>query len=718
MDQPSIHYGACNLCEAICGLEYTVEAQRITAIRGDKSDPFSQGHICPKAVALKDIHEDPDRLRTPIRRNGDKWEPISWQAAFELVADRLYQIRGQHGANAVAVYQGNPSVHNYGNLTHAQNFLGLLKTRNRFSATSVDQLPHHLAAFWMFGHQLLLPIPDIDRTQYFLVMGANPMASNGSLMTVPNFRGRLKALKQRGGRMVVIDPRRTETAEVADEHHFIQPGSDVVLLLGMIRSMFDAGLIRLGALETIASGVDAIRKIVQPFTAESAAKVTGVAADDIRRMTREFCTAQSAVAYGRMGLSTQRFGSLCQWAINLLNILSGNLDRPGGAMFTLPAVDLLKGLASPGHFNLWQSRVRGLPEFGGELPVSALAEEILTPGDAQVRGLVTVAGNPVLSTPNGRQLDRALGDLEFMVSIDFYLNETTRHANIILPPTCGVEHDHYDLIFHHLAVRNTTRWSPALMPKPDSARHDWEIYNGLASAYRQLSDPEQALAKRVKALPKLARQKLRPDQILNLGLRLGPYGSLKSGPQKLSLAKLKKHPHGIDLGPLQSCLPQRLFTQDKKIRCDVPEMLADVARAQALLAAEKPSHLKLIGRRHIRSNNSWMHNFERLVKGKQRCQLLIHPEDATQRNLQDGDTACIESPTGKLSVSVSHSEEMMRGVVCLPHGWGHGQPGTQMQIANDHAGVSLNDLTDDKFLDEVSGNAALNGIEVEVRAVA
>ena len=358
--------------------------------------------------------------------------------------------------------------------------------------------------------------------------------------------------------------------------------------------------------------------------------------------------------------------------------------------------------------------MRGLPEFGGELPVSALAEEILTPGDAQVRGLVTVAGNPVLSTPNGRQLDRALGDLEFMVSIDFYLNETTRHANI----TCGVEHDHYDLIFHHLAVRNTTRWSPALMPKPDSARHDWEIYNGLASAYRQLSDPEQALAKRVKALPKLARQKLRPDQILNLGLRLGPYGSLKSGPHKLSLAKLKKHPHGIDLGPLQSCLPQRLFTQDKKIHCDVPEMLADVARAQSLLAADTPSHLKLIGRRHIRSNNSWMHNFERLVKGKQRCQLLIHPEDATQRNLQDGATACLESPTGKLSVSVSHSEEMMRGVVCLPHGWGHGLPGTQMKIANDHAGVSLNDLTDDKFLDEVSGNAALNGMEVDVRAVA
>ncbi|MGQ0529303.1 MAG: molybdopterin oxidoreductase family protein [Panacagrimonas sp.] len=718
------HFGACNLCEAICGLEFKVQDERILSIRGDEADPFSRGHICPKAVALKDLHEDPDRLRKPMRRSAGGWQEIGWDQAFEQVAEALHALRAQHGANSVAVYQGNPSVHNYGNLTHAQNFLGLLKTRNRFSATSVDQLPHQLVAHWMFGHQLLLPIPDIDRTEHFLVLGANPLASNGSLMTVPDFRGRLKQLKARGGRMIVIDPRRTETAAVADEHHFIHPGSDAALLLAMIHVLFAEDRIRMARLEAHVDGIEMVRDAVRAFTPEAAAVATGIDAHSIRRLTREFSEARCAVAYGRIGLSTQAYGSLCQWALNLLNILSGNLDHAGGAMFTLPAVDLLKGQTNPGHYKLWQSRVRGLPEFSGELPVAALAEEILTPGHGQVRGLISIAGNPVLSTPNGRQLEQALAGLDFMVSMDFYINETTRHAHLILPPTAAVEHDHYDLIFHHLAVRNTARWSAPLFAKPAGMKHDWEIYNGLARAYRARQQGPAPLTQRLKKLPALAKQRLRPDQLVDLGLRLGPYGAwarkhprqgaLTSG---LSLSALKRHPHGIDLGPLQPCLPDRLFTRNKRIRCDVPELLADVERARDLLQPRSAKRLRLIGRRHLRSNNSWMHNAERLVKGKDRCQLLMHPQDADARGLSDGARAQIQSRVGQLEVCVQTNEDMMPGVVSLPHGWGHTRDGTQLRVASAHAGVSLNDLTDDQFLDPLSGNAALSGVEVEVAAV-
>lgn len=715
MGEPRTHYAACNLCEAICGLEFKVQDERIVSVRGDAADPFSRGHICPKAVALKDLHEDPDRLRTPVRRMSTGWQPIGWDDAFDEVAERLVKIRQLHGANSVAVYQGNPSVHNYGNLTHAQNLLAQLKTRNRYSATSVDQLPHQLVAYWMFGHQLLLPIPDLDRTQHFLVLGANPMASNGSLMTVPDFRGRLKELKARGGRMIVIDPRRTETAAVADEHHFIRPGTDAVLLLAMIHVLLAEDRVRLDRMASFVDGLDAVRQAVAPFTPDAAAVATGIDAQTIARLARDFAQARAAVAYGRIGVSTQSFGSLCQWAINLLNILTGNLDRVGGAMFTRPAVDLLQGQTNPGHYNVWQSRVRALPEFGGELPVAALAEEILTPGEGQVRALVTIAGNPVLSTPNGRQLDRALEQLEFMVSLDFYINETTRHAHLILPPTCGVEHDHYDLIFHHLAVRNTARYSQPVVAKPAGSKHDWEILNGLATAYRThlQSGRPQPLTQQLKKLPGLAKQRLRPDQLIDLGLRLGPYGRWKRRPEALSLRKLKQHPHGVDLGPLQPCLPQRLFTTSKRIRCDIPELIRDVDRAQALLAAQDAG-LQLIGRRHIRSNNSWMHNAERLVKGKERCQLMIHPDDARARGLADGSLARVRSRVGELDVVVQVTTDMMPGAVSLPHGWGHARDGVRLRVAVAHAGHSLNDLTDDQSLDPVSGNAALSGGAVTV----
>jgi anaerobic selenocysteine-containing dehydrogenase len=731
MAEIETRYGACNLCEAICGLEFKVQDGRILSIRGDEADPFSRGHVCPKAVALKDIHEDPDRLRRPVRRVNGSWQEIGWDEAFDRVADRLAAIRTQYGNNAIGVYQGNPSVHNYGSLTHAQHFLGPLKTRNRFSATSVDQLPHQLVAYWMYGHQLLLPISDIDRTHYFLVMGANPMASNGSLMTVPDFRGRLKALQARGGKMVVIDPRRTETAAVADEHHFIRPGTDAAFLFALINTLFEEGRVNLRQLAGFTDGLDEARAAIAAFTPERVAPVTGIDAGTIRRIAREFAAADGAAAYGRIGLSIQPFGALCQWALQLLNIATGNLDRPGGVLFTTPAVDLVGGPNSkPGHYGAWKSRVSGLPEFGGELPVACLAEEILTPGEgpekSNIRAMVTIAGNPVLSTPNGAQLDRAFAALDFMVSVDFYINETTRHAHVILPPTCGVEHDHYDLIFHHLAVRNTARYSEPLVPKPEGSRHDWEIYT--------------ELGKRLTAkLGGKTGPNLRPDQIVDLGLRLGPYGrdhgrspatafvklkaegvlaklGLAHAPP-LSIEALKAQPHGVDLGPLQPSLPQRLQTKDQRIRCAIPELIGDIPRLEhALFASRADGELRLIGRRHLRSNNSWMHNYARLVKGKPRHQLLMHPDDLAARGLADGQVVRVKSRVGAVEVEVQASDDMMPGVVSLPHGWGHTREGVRLQVARQHAGASINDLTDDRFYDVLSGNAALNGVPVSVEA--
>ncbi|MEW6738240.1 MAG: molybdopterin-dependent oxidoreductase, partial [Acidobacteriota bacterium] len=473
-----VHYRNCNLCEAMCGVEITLQADKSLSIRGDQDDPFSRGHICPKAVALQDVYYDKDRLKYPVRRTPNGWQRIGWDEAFDEVARQLKHIQTQYGRNAVGMYIGNPTVHNYGSLLFGPTFIRSLHTRNRFSATSVDQLAHHFAAYFMFGHQLLLPVPDLDRTDFLLILGGNPAVSNGSLMTAPDVAKRLQAIRQRGGRVVVIDPRRTETAQLADQHLFIRPGTDVLLLLSLLQVLFAEKLTRPDRLATFTDGLDLIGKLVTEFSPEKVAPITGITAEKVRVLAREFACAKTAVCYGRMGVSTQEYGAACQWLINVLNIVTGNLDRPGGAMFTLPAFDALmsESLAPRGSFARWRSRVRKLPEFGGELPVVTLAEEILTEGSGQIKAMVTSAGNPVLSTPNGRQLDRAFASLEFMVSIDFYINETTRHAHIILPPTSALEHENYDLAFHLLAIRNTSKYSPVLFKPAEDTRHDWEIF--------------------------------------------------------------------------------------------------------------------------------------------------------------------------------------------------------------------------------------------------
>lgn len=729
MKPTQTHYRACNLCEAMCGLEIQVAGDAVLSIRGDKDDPFSQGHICPKATALADIYTDPDRLKRPLRRTATGWQEISWDEAFAETVQGIRRVQEKYGRNALGIYLGNPNVHNLGLMLYNAPFIRSLRTRNRFSATSIDQLPHHVAALLMFGHQLLLPIPDVDRTQFMLMLGANPLASNGSLMTAPGIKRRLKQLQTRGGKLVVVDPRRTETAVLADQHIYIQPGMDALLLLALIHTLYSEDLLKPGRLAAFTDGFDDIALIAADFAPEQVTSRLGIAAETIRQLARQLAGAESGVVYGRMGLSTQPFGGVCQWLINVLNILTGNLDKEGGAMFTLPAFDLV-GLTTmtgqSGRFGHRQTRVRGLPAFGGEFPVSALAEEILTPGDGQIRGMVTVAGNPVLSAPNGRQLDKALAELEFMVSLDIYLNETTRHAHIILPTTTGLETAHYDLVFHALAVRNTAKYAPALFPPAEGARHDWEILRELRNRLENRHEADRATM-----LGKMDFQRrLRPEQILDLALRFGPYGANGINRDRLEgegmkLRQLKNAPHGIDLGPLQPILKERLCTPTRRISLAPQPLVADVARVKAELLTENGAAgggqngrypLSLIGRRQLRSNNSWMHNSSRLVKGKERCTLLMHRSDAAARGLADGQTVKIYSRVGQISLPLELTDDIMPGVVSIPHGWGHNRPGVQMGVAQAHPGASLNDLTDDQLVDELTGNAAFSGVPVEVAA--
>lgn len=713
-----IHYQACNLCEAICGLEIETRGREILSIKGDKNDPLSLGHICPKAIALQDIYSDPDRLRQPVRKTAQGWEAISWSQAFTEVVQALQKVQQRFGRDAVGVYQGNPSVHSLGIMLYAHTFFKCLQTRNRFSATSVDQLPLHIAAGLMFGHEMLIPIPDIDRTQCMIILGANPLVSNGSMMTVPAVGKRLKALQARGGKFWVIDPRRTETAELADEHFFIHPGTDAHLLAAMITTVFQENLQKTTHVTALLDGVHDLAEMLAPWTPESTEARTGIPAQTLRRMVREFCAAESAVLYGRMGVSTQIFGTLCQWMLIVFNILTGNFDKSGGAMFATPAIDLLAARKhraqgkSAFSFDRFRSRVKNLPEMQGELPVTTLADELLTPGEGQIRAMVLLAGNPVLSTPNGQRLAQAFEQLEFVVAVDAYINESTRHANIILPPSTMFERDHYDLVFHTFAVRNTARFSKALFPSEKTLRSDAQILLELAA---RLQHPKGKIS-----LLKYVQLKY----FTHLELRRRVDSALKSGPyaasHNLTLDTLLKADHGVDLGPLVPSLPQRLFTADKRIDIAPDKIIEDLPRLQQQLVNAQvdkdfsTANMLLIGRRDPRTCNSWLHNSERMTKGKERCVAHIHPVDVAKLNLQVDLPVRVSSQTGEIEIAFVATDTIKPGVISIPHGWGHNVPGVKISCAVEHAGVSVNNITDTEQFDAVSGNAILNGVSVKV----
>ncbi len=697
------HFRTCNLCEAMCGLKVEYEGHNILSIKGDKNDVFSQGHICPKAVALKDLYEDPDRLRQPMERTAEGWKEISWQEAFDKAAAGIKKVQADHGINSLGVYLGNPNVHNLGSMLTTKNILGALKTRTRFSATSVDQLPHHIVCHHLFGHQLQIPVPDINRTQYMIIIGGNPVASNGSIMSVANVKQKLKEIKKRGGKVVVIDPRFTETAQIASEHHFIKPGTDVLLLLAMLNEIFKQNLIKDSVALSLLDDVAAIGHFVKDFSCEYAQQHTGIDANNIRQLVADFCAAESALCYGRMGVSVQEYGLLSQYLIMLINILTGRLDQAGGLMFTQPAANLVAS-SGPGYFAKRRTRVRKLPDFNGEFPVAALAEEILTAGEEQIKGMVTIAGNPVLSTPNGAQLDDAFESLDFMVCIDYYLNETTRHANIILPPVSPIERDHYDVALQNLAVRNTAKFSSALFKKPKESRHDWQIFLQLSKRLQKKMPFSQKILQNITLF-------FGPNFLLNILLKRGPY-------KGLTLSKLKKNPHGIDFGPLKSVLPGSLCHKDKKIHLNLEFYFSDLTRVKAQFEQKKENvDALLIGRRNVRSNNSWMHNSHRLVKGKSRCTLLMHSTQAESLGINDRQLVEVTSRVNKVNIEVEITDDIMPGVVSIPHGWGHHRKGSGQKIAAANAGVSVNDLTDDQLIDELSGNAALNGVPVTLRAL-
>ena len=732
-------FRTCPFCEATCGLAVTVRDDAVVRVRGDADDVFSHGFLCPKGVALQDLHEDPDRLRTPLVRGADgELAPASWEAAFAVIGERLAAIAAAHGRDAVAVYIGNPAAHGLAALLYGRVLIKALGTRSVFSASTVDQRPKEIACGLLFGTSLSVPVPDVDRTRHLLMLGANPLASNGSLLTAPDMRGRLRALRARGGRLVVVDPRRSRTAEVADEHHAIRPGTDALLLFALVNVLVAEGLARPGRLAALTDGIETVARLAEPFTPEAVAPQTGIAADAIRRMARELAAAEAAAVYGRIGTTTQEFGTLASWLVDVLNVLTGNLDRPGGAMFPRAAVGQKNSSGAPGRgrgvvVGRRHSRVRGLPESFGELPAAALAEEIEVPGDGQLRALICLAGNPARSAPNSARMERALAQLDLCVAVDLYVNETTRHADVILPAPSPLQRSHYDLALYQLAVRNVANYSPPVLPPDPGVPDEWITLLRLAAVgagqpapddvepldrlvagellRRETADPHSPLHGRdVDALLAELEPRRGPERLLDILLRAGPY--------ELTLADLEAAPHGIDLGPLEPRLPEVLRTPSGRIELAPPPIVADVPRLRAALTRPRDAGgLVLVGRRQLRSNNSWMHNLERLVSGPARCTLHVHPDDAERLGLADGAPARVASRAGALEAPVEVTDAIRPGVVSLPHGWGHDAPGARLGVAAAHAGVNANLLADEGQVDALSGNAVLNGIPVSVVAV-
>jgi anaerobic selenocysteine-containing dehydrogenase len=728
----------CPLCEATCGLQITLEGDEVTAVRGDHEDVFSHGFLCPKGVALKQLHDDPDRIRTPLIRQADgTFAEASWDEAFAEIDRRLSPILAAN-RNAVATYLGNPNAHLLANMLYGPVLLRALGTQNRYSASTVDQFPKQMASALMFGTGTTVPVPDVDRTDHLLVLGANPLASNGSLMTAPDMRGRLRALRARGGKLVVIDPRRSRTALEADEHHFIRPGTDALLLFSLVNVLFGEGLVAPGArIEAITDGLDTVRRLAEPFAPDDVAPTCGIEAEGIVRMARELAAAPRAAVYGRIGTCTQEFGTLASWLVDVLNLLTGNLDREGGAMFPLGAAGHSNAAGPPGRgrgarFGRFTSRVRGLPEIFGELPVACLAEEIETPGEGQVRALITICGNPIISTPNSARLDGALAQLDFMLCLDVYLNETTRHADVILPAPSPLRRSHYDLALYLFAIRNVANYSPPTLPPDPAIPDEWMTLLRLAGiAFGAGPDADVEMLDEQVARAMIEREistaespfhgRAVDDVLAELEPRVGPERlldfMLRAGPYRLTLAELEAAPHGLDLGPMKPRLPDALRTASGKIELAPEVLVADVERLRGALERPRNGGLVLVGRRQLRSNNSWMHNLPMLVSGPAQCTLHVHPDDAARLELLDGAQAELRSRVGSVQATVEVTDAVMPGVVSLPHGWGHDAPGSALRVAAEHAGTNSNVLADEELLDAVSGNAVLNGIPVEVAPV-
>ncbi|WP_330255592.1 molybdopterin oxidoreductase family protein [Nocardia sp. NBC_00565] len=705
----------CTLCEAHCGILVTVDGDQVTRIEGNPDDVLSQGYICPKATAMGGLHHDPDRLRTPVRRVGDRFEPIGWDEAFGEIGKRLRQVRGEHGPSAIGMYLGNPAAHSssviYGGLLRA-----VLLTRNFFSASSIDQLPQEFVAWRMFGSNVLMPVADIDRTDRLVIMGANPAVSNGSVTTMPNAKQRIREVRKRG-KVVVIDPRRTETARLADEHVAIAPGGDVYLLLAMLQVLISENLCDEPKIRTQCTGWDELRALVAEVTPEVVAPLAGVDAETIRRLAREHAAADSALLYARIGVCQQVTGTLTHWLVNTINAVTGNLDRAGGQMFATPPIDAARFIKYlPMGHGAWTDRSGVHKSFRSELPVAVLADEILTPGPGQIRAMITYAGNPVLSTPQRGTLDAALESLDFYVAVDMYVTETTRHADIILPPISPLEREDVNILFPLFSVRNNLRYDARVFEPPADGLEDWQI---MARIITELV-PVPARRFTTRALNAVLAQ-FSPMRLATLGVATGPYGVLRRGRKGLTVAKVRAAAGGVDLGPLQPRLRALIGTKDRKVHLApddfvtaARELLDDARRGKAVTTPAEGYDLKLIGRRHLRSNNSWLHNVPSMVKGRDRCTALMHPSDATARALIDGTPVAVTSRTGSIVVTLEVSDDIRPGTIAIPHGWGHREPGVGWQVAAALPGANVNLLHDPALTDTLSGNAAVNNTWVTV----
>jgi anaerobic selenocysteine-containing dehydrogenase len=735
----------CPLCEATCGLTLTIDEGRVTHARGDRDDVFSAGFICPKGASFPALDTDPDRLSRPLVRRDGRLVEASWAEAYEAVAAGLGRVIREHGGESVAVYLGNPNVHTVAGGLYPPLIIRALGTRQIYAASTLDQMPKQVACGFLFGHAFAIPVPDLDRTDHLVIIGANPLVSNGSLVTAADFPGKLKALRGRGGRLTVIDPTRTRTAELADQHIRPRPGTDAALLFAMVNVLFSEGLTDLGGLQGQVTGVEEVRALAEPFSPEAVAAHCDVPAEDIRTLARALAAAPSAAVYGRIGSTTVEFGTLCSWLIDVINTLTGNLDRPGGVMFPLSPTGRAPRPPKPGRgftTGRWRSRVSGHPETVSELPAAALAEEIETPGEGQVRAFLAIAGNPVLSAPDGERLDRALAQVGFMVSVDPYLNETSRHAHVVLPPPPPSQSAHFDFAFTNFSVRDNARYSPPPLPLADGRPDEAEILATLvmimygagpdadasvvdeqaiaATLAKETADPHSPVAGRDPAeLTARLTGRTGYERRLDLMLRLGPYGDAfgtdpsGSGPA-LTLERLLAHPHGIDLGPLKPRIPEVLRTASGKVELAPATLVADVPRLRRSLSDHRDGGLVLVGRRHLRSNNSWMHNVPALTGGTNRCTLQVHPEDAARLGLTDGGPARVKGDGGEVQVPVEITDAVRPGVVSLPHGWGHHRDGTRLAHASREPGVNVNQLLDGSRLDPLSGTAVLNGFPVQV----
>ncbi|MBK8590360.1 MAG: molybdopterin-dependent oxidoreductase [Sandaracinaceae bacterium] len=694
----------CTLCDAHCGLRVRVDQGRVVEVRGDVSDPFTRGHICPKAAALGDLMDDPDRVRTPLKRVGRDFVPVSWEEALGDIGQRLAAIRARDGADAVATYLGNPTAHDYGAALASTVLRAVLGGRNHFSAASLDNLPRVVASATLFGSPAAVPVPDLDHTEHLLVIGANPLVSNGSGMVSPDITRRLRAIQERGGRIVVVDPRRTETAAIADQHHFIRPGSDAFLLLAMMERLFATGVAARSPFCRDA-GFEALGAAVREFTAERVAARVGLPAATIHALADDLASARRAICYGRMGTCVQEHGTTTTILLDLVNALTGNLDREGGVRFATPAIDLVRISALAGaQLKPGCSRVAKRPSFLGELPVAALLEELEAPGPGQIKALIVNAGNPVLSNPDGSRVGAALQELDLLVSIDLFVNETSCLAHYILPTPVALERAHYPMLFAGQGVRNFASFDGPVVPAPKDTREGWDVLLELAE--RVLA--ARGLPQRAAALAITGLRRARPERILDLLLRVGPQRH-----RKLTLASLQAAGTTVDLGPLEARLGDILRYSHRSLDL-FPALLASELGNLGAQLSEPVTPLVLISRRTLRSNNSWMHNAPRLMRGASRCTLEVHPTDAERCQVQDGAIATLRSDVGSVDVPVRVTDDIMPGVVCLPHGFGHGRAGTRLGVASAQPGASVNDVIDARRVDRLSGTSALSGQPVQL----